>query len=584
MSAMALVLVKFHFRIPPFRHLHGFSVVPILNLGKFLLSVTEKEEQMKFDDILCEHIGEFGRYQKLQYLLVNLPVIITSMHVLSWTFTSEVLPHRCLYPGENASSAFQLAANWSSSTGSFDSSCERYKSVSYWDETIPANATLEPCVDGYRWNRTSFSKTAVTEWNLVCDKRWVRSFVQSVYYIGQFFGSYICGDLSDRFGRKIVFFISIILQLSCGTLIAVVPYWPVVALLRFGLGFAHPGIFVIAVVIGTELVGPKQRVLAGVGAGVFFSLGQVCLGSLAYLFDRYDFLQLAISLPAVFFCSYYWLVPESARWLMAKGRLDEAVAVLRRAAKFNGRSLPDRITEIIELEPHSNEAHKSKNAKPSVGDLFRRPVLRRRSLVVFYVWIAVACVYYALSINPSFLGGNLNESFIIGGFLEMPCLFLILLSINRLGRRLILIAGFLLCTFLIFITLLIGNDQETCKMVLVLLAKSALSGVYAVIYVYTSELFPTVVRNTAMGLCSMIARVGAIAASYFALWLAESRASLVSILYGCIALVAGCLVFFLPETSGKALAETVEDAERLKDHFPQLCVHAASNRGEKPPE
>ncbi|KFD48979.1 hypothetical protein M514_10131, partial [Trichuris suis] len=540
--------------------------------------MTVKEQLMTFDDILCQYVGEFGRYQKLQYLLVNLPVIITSMHVLSWTFTSEVLPHRCIYPGENSTSTFHMAANWSSSLiDSSGSSCQRYNGVSYWDQRLPDNATLQPCVDGYRWNPTSFTRTAVTEWDLVCDKKWVRSFVQSVYYIGQFFGS---------FGRKIVFFVAIILQLTCGTLIAVVPYWPLVALLRIGLGFAHPGIFVIAVVIGTELVGPKQRVLAGVGAGIFFALGQIFLGSLAYLFDRYDYLQLTISLPAVLFFSYYWLVPESARWLMVNKRFDEAMAILRKAAKFNGRTLPNDVADMIELKPQSDSESQSTN-KPSAADLFRRPALRRRSLVIFYVWIAVACVYYALSINPSFLGGSINESFIIGGFLEMPCLFLILLMINRFGRRLLLIVGFLLCTFLIFVTVPISNDLQTVKMILVLLAKSALSGVYAVVYVYTSELFPTVIRNTAMGLCSMIARVGAIAASYFALWLAEDYAILVSVLYGSIALVAGILVFFLPETAGKALAETVEDAERLKELFfkPFMatltlrCVSATSLNG-----
>lgn len=56
-------------------------------------------------------------------------------------------------------------------------------------------------------------------------------------------------------------------------------------------------------------------------------------------------------------------------------------------------------------------------------------------------------------------------------------------------------------------------------MVLVIVGKMSLTGVYAVIYVVTPEVFPTVIRSTAMGICSMIARVGATAASYIALWL-----------------------------------------------------------------
>lgn len=65
-------------------------------------------------------------------------------------------------------------------------------------------------------------------------------------------------------------------------------------------------------------------------------------------------------------------------------------------------------------------------------------------------------------------------------------------------------------------------------MVLVVVGKSALTGVYAILYIFTPELFPTTVRSTAMGLCSMIARVGAVAASYVALYL-------VSKLHSCFA-------------------------------------------------
>ncbi len=52
-----------------------------------------------------------------------------------------------------------------------------------------------------------------------------------------------------------------------------------------------------------------------------------------------------------------------------------------------------------------------------------------------------------------------------------------------------------------------------------LLTKAAITGTYATIYTFMPELFPTVIRNTAMGVCSMIARVGAISASYIAMWL-----------------------------------------------------------------
>ncbi|KRZ21263.1 Organic cation transporter protein [Trichinella pseudospiralis] len=528
---------------------------------------------MKFEDLLRDHVGEFGPYQQVQYFLVNLPVIITAMHVLSWTFTSEVLPHRCLYVGENDTAPYELATNWSLKLmDESGSSCLRYKNVSYSQETIPEDAELESCIDGYRWKPSTYTSTAVTKWSLVCDQKWIRSFIQSVYHIGQFLGSFICGTMSDRmvfifflnlyrFGRKVVFFLAIILQMFCGCMIAVVPYWPLVALFRTGLGFSHPGLFLIAVVIGTELVGPKQRIYAGVGSSAFFSLGQVFLGAVAYLFSEYQHLQLAISIPGIIFFSYWWLVPESARWLLSKRRYKEAAAILQRAAKFNGRTVSSEIVESIELVPISENGCENKRRTATAADLFRSQSLRKRTLVA----IAVACVYYALSINPSFLGGDINLSFIIGGFLELPFLVVVLLAINRIGRRWMLIVGFVLCASLMLFTLVVPAEYKIIKLLLVLLAKSALASVYAINYTYTSELFPTVLRNTAMGLCSMIGRIGSFAASYFALWLAEDYAILMSLLYSAIALIAGGLCLLLPETAGHDLAETLADAEKFSN-------------------
>lgn len=49
---------------------------------------------MKFDELLFTNLGEFGRYQKIQFVLVCLPIIFVSMHALSWTFSAAFVPHR----------------------------------------------------------------------------------------------------------------------------------------------------------------------------------------------------------------------------------------------------------------------------------------------------------------------------------------------------------------------------------------------------------------------------------------------------------------------------------------------------------
>ncbi|GMT34990.1 hypothetical protein PFISCL1PPCAC_26287, partial [Pristionchus fissidentatus] len=59
------------------------------------------KKKMKFDDFLFSHLGEMGKYQKIQFTLVCLPTIFCAMHALSWTFSAIQIPHRCAL-GEEA--------------------------------------------------------------------------------------------------------------------------------------------------------------------------------------------------------------------------------------------------------------------------------------------------------------------------------------------------------------------------------------------------------------------------------------------------------------------------------------------------
>ncbi|VDO98409.1 unnamed protein product [Soboliphyme baturini] len=501
---------------------------------------------MTFDDLLVRYLGGFGLYQRIQYLLVCVPIILTAMHALSWSFTAENVPHRCKYVGENDSSVYSDASLYIGNfTDTCSPSCCRPAAVNTTHSPASTEVVFESCVDGYKFNSTF--QSAVIKWNLVCDRKWIRSFVQSMYYVGQFIGSYCLGTLSDKYGRKKIFFFAIMIQLACGVSMAFVSFWEVFALFRIGVGFAHSGIFMIAVVLGMELVAPKHRVLAGVGTGIFFSIGQIILGAIFGLFTSYEYLQLAIALPGVLFFSYWWFVPESARWLITKGRLEDAGKILTKVAKRNGHQLPSNWTEEIECELQKDT---QENKKLTIRDLFSNR-------------IAVSCVYYALAINPGFLGGGLSASFMIGGALEIVCMVMVLLLLNSVGRKALLMSGFLLCSLLLLTTLMVPSEYATIKMILVVTAKSLVAGVYAIIYIFSPELFPTMIRSTAMGCCSMVARFGAVSASYFSMWLADDYPIIVTLIYSAVAITAAMLIVLLPETSGKPLPETIEDARNM---------------------
>ena len=92
-----------------------------------------------------------------------------------------------------------------------------------------------------------------------------------------------------------------------------------------------------------------------------------------------------------------------------------------------------------------------------------------------------------------------------------------------------------------------------------LLGKFMASANFAIIYVYTAELYPTIIRNTAIGSCSCIARVGGILALLVQL-LSVYYLPAPMLILGVTALVAGVLALFFPETVGNKLPETMGDA------------------------
>ncbi|KAF1763366.1 hypothetical protein GCK72_011632 [Caenorhabditis remanei] len=523
---------------------------------------------MKFDDFLFTYLGEMGKYQKIQFLLVCLPTIVVSMHALSWTFASVDTPYRCRLPSDlpEKEPYYTPLLNFTKCTNDADANVPISEygqpgiTCQYDRCKLPNNETCGEHI----FDHSKVEYTAVQRWEITCDRSWIKATIQAAYYVGQMAGSMTFGVLGDRIGRKKVFFLAILIQITCAYLIAIAPYWWLYAIARAGTGFSHPGIFVIAVVIGMELVGPQYRKLASCITGLFFALGQVFLGIEAIYFTNYQILHIVIASPALLFLSYWWLVPESARWLVSQKRYKEADEVLQKAAKINGAVLPENWWEQLDDSSASTSKDGAVARKLTGADLFKTPELRKRTLVVFFLWPVISMVYYGMAMKANVLGGDIYINFIFAAFVEIPALFIVYLLIDRIGRRYILAGGLFIAGACLLINWLMGdNVQLWMAITQMAFTKGSITGVYAAIYTYSPELFPTVIRNTAMGFCSTIARVGAIAASYISMWIAEQFGKVFMIIpFGIMAVSAAILtLIFLPETMGKPLPESIEEIE-----------------------
>lgn len=92
-----------------------------------------------------------------------------------------------------------------------------------------------------------------------------------------------------------------------------------------------------------------------------------------------------------------FVVPESPRWLLVKGRIDEVRRIIEAAAKFNGRQLP----ADYQLTPPTQES-----SSQDFTYLFRSSYLRRISICFLCIWFTMNLVYYGIILNMSSFGGN----------------------------------------------------------------------------------------------------------------------------------------------------------------------------------
>lgn len=407
---------------------------------------------MNFDEILCL-IGGFGKFQKILYIWICLPQIFLAFHMLVSIFTGAVPPHLCrsTWPlvGPPASSSVNFSL-LSAPDGWPALSCTTPSNLSSAiapDEGHPTGS----CPGGWEYSKETFQSTIVTEWDLVCDSAKLNNLGSSIYMSGLLVGAVVFGSLADKYGRRIIILISLAIQAVFGVGAAFAPNFYIYTALRFMVGTSISGVIMNAFVLGTEWTGSKRRMLAGIITDYFFGFGYILLAGLAYLIRDWRKLQLAISAPGFLFIFYVWVLPKSARWLMAKDKKEEAWELIQKAAQMNGKPL----TKDLEMcQVYKVEEKKEVREKYSFKDLVRTPVMRKRSLIVFYLWFANVFVYYGLSLNISDFGMNIYLTQMIFGLVEMPARTITLFTLNRtrkFSQLAFLAVGGIACLLTIFI-------------------------------------------------------------------------------------------------------------------------------------
>nr|XP_033811623.1 solute carrier family 22 member 6-A-like [Geotrypetes seraphini] len=527
---------------------------------------------MAFEDLL-DRVGGTGRFQIISVFLLALPVLFIANHNLLQNFTAAIPGHHCqLPPIDNANSSWVAGSvKLEKAFIPLDRSyrperCLRYTRAQWW--LLESNVTVtnttemdtESCKDGWTYDRSEFSSTIITEWDLVCGQRAMKQMGQSIYMAGVLVGAIVFGSLSDRFGRRTILIWSHLLLAVMGVCAAFSYNFVSYCVFRFLTGTAISGIGLNTVCLIVEWIPTRLRAIVGTSTGYFYTFGQIFLAGLAYAIRDWRWLQLTASLPFFIFFICSWFLPESARWLILTKKPEQAVRMLKKVAKINRRHEEGEKLTIEVLKSNMKKEVAASEFTYSAVDLVRTAIIRRISFCLSLVWFSTSFSYYGLAMDLQSFGDNIYLIQVIFGAVDIPAKLICATAMCYIGRRITLNASLILASLAILANIFVPKDMHILRTSLAVFGKGCLASSFNCVFLYTTELYPTVIRQSGLGLGQTMARVGGIVAPIVKMT-SEYMSSLPPIIYGGAPLVSGIIACFLPETKDQPLPETIEEVE-----------------------
>ncbi|WP_288449622.1 sugar porter family MFS transporter [uncultured Pseudomonas sp.] len=394
--------------------------------------------------------------------------------------------------------------------------------------------------------------------------------VTAALIVGAAFGSLAAGYLSDRYGRRTTLRLLSILFVVGALGTAVAPSVELMVVARFVLGLAVGGGSATVPVFIAEIAGPKRRGRLVSRNELMIVSGQllayVLSALLAWLVHdngiwRY---MLAIAMvPGILLFAGTFLLPTSPRWLAAKGRIEEAEAVLERL-----RDTPEEVQREVEEMRESEEQAKH---RPPLRELLSQGWVVKLLLlgiglgfVAQFTGVNAFMYYTPIILKSTGMGTSAALTATIGnGVVSVIATLLGIWAIGRAGRRTLLLIGLVIVVVaqLALGSVLLWLPQDltqsylalACILVFLLFMQMCIAPVY---WLLMSELFPNQVRGLLTGVAVAVQWLcNATVAFSFPVAL-EAIGNYTFYVFAAINLGSLLFVYFcLPETRGKSLEE-----------------------------
>lgn len=229
-------------------------------------------------------------------------------------------------------------------------------------------------------------QSMTSELNWVCQNAYKSINGQATYFIGSVVGTLALGILADIIGRLPVLIIAHLFGIIGNGLTIFATNAIAFTICRFISGLATDNNFVMMYILVLEYIPPDMRTLGlNLCIGVFYCVGSMVSPWIAVWLGSWKLYLLATIIPALVVPLFYFVVPESAEWLISQNKTNEALICYQRIAKINRRTLDESFVKDFKSVASEINTKREKNMRnPSLIALFKTPRLRRLMLILFF--------------------------------------------------------------------------------------------------------------------------------------------------------------------------------------------------------
>ncbi|XP_006713479.2 solute carrier family 22 member 14 isoform X1 [Homo sapiens] len=564
-------------------HPHSWSLEMLL---RRLRAVHTKQDD-KFANLL-DAVGEFGTFQQRLVALTFIPSIMSAFFMFADHFVFTAQKPYCntswiLAVGPHLSKAEQLNLTIPQAPNGSFLTCFMYLPVPWNLDSIiqfGLNDT-DTCQDGWIYPDAK-KRSLINEFDLVCGMETKKDTAQIMFMAGLPIGSLIFRLITDKMGRYPAILLSLLGLIIFGFGTAFMNSFHLYLFFRFGISQSVVGYAISSISLATEWLVGEHRAHAIILGHCFFAVGAVLLTGIAYSLPHWQLLFLVGGILVIPFISYIWILPESPRWLMMKGKVKEAKQVLCYAASVNKKTIPSNLLDELQLP-------RKKVTRASVLDFCKNRQLCKVTLVMSCVWFTVSYTYFTLSLRMRELGVSVHFRHVVPSIMEVPARLCCIFLLQQIGRKwslaVTLLQAIIWCLLLLFLPE--GEDGLRLKwprcpatelksmtILVLMLREFSLAATVTVFFLYTAELLPTVLRATGLGLVSLASVAGAI----LSLTIISQTPSLLPIFLCCVlAIVAFSLSSLLPETRDQPLSESLNHSSQIRNKVKDMKTKETSS-------